>query len=608
MRKITLVFLLIISGATFAQPENAVTKIINGKRFYTHTVEQGNTLYGIQQLYKVEMSDILENNPNVSDNLIIGQQLLIPAKNETQSSSATHTVEGGETLYGISKKYNCSVEELKNLNPGIEEGIQIGQKINLPSKSGSSGEVIQSDPVLEKPKYNISYHDSIVKHTVLEHETLYSISKRYMVNADTIKTLNGIKGNKVRKGDEILIPVKKVNYQVLEKQIYPIVRDTINEGVQIVKKDVYNIAVLLPFMFAQNDAEMSKSIKLGQHREMYQTTKIAFEFYQGFMFAIDSLQKAGLSVNLFAYDTKKDTAVIRGILSKSEFDEMDLIIGPLYPKTIKYTSEICNERNIKIILPFKTDAGILHENQFAFKAVTSNMTLIDGSVDYILKNHSQHNIIILKPTLESDMALYERARDRFNTNLKPGSYNSKIIELGLGSSSGRDMNAVFKKDTVNMVIIPSNDVRFVTSAFNRLNKIINMNPYAKNMKIVAVGFEDWNKFDDVDVLHRNRLNQHYSTYRYVDYNSEHGLKFVRAFRAKTGVDPTVYSSQGFDIGMYFLSAIHLYGLNFESALEIHQPTLVQNDFQFKKISEKSGYENVSSRMIKYENFELIICE
>ncbi len=609
MRYLTIWILLFTTGIGFSQPDNAVTKIVDGKTFYVHTVEQGNTLYGIQQLYKVEMSEILNSNPNISDNLAIGQQILIPTEKNSAVESNGHTVEAGETLYGISKKYKCSIDDLKKLNPGIEQGIQIGQVIKIPG-TVQTGEVIQNDPEPEivQPSYKISYQDSIVNHTVLSHETLYSISKRYMVSSDTIRALNNIKGNKVKKGDVLLIPVKKVNYKVLEKQIVPIQKDTSIVGVQILKKDVYNVAVLLPFMFAQNDIEMSKTIKLGQHREMYPTSKIAFEFYQGFKFAVDSLKKAGLSLNIYVYDTKKDTATINDILSKGEFNDMDIVFGPLYPKTIKHTAQKCAERNIKIVLPFKTDPSVLHENKNTFKAVTSNMTLIDGTVDYLIEKHSHHNIVILKPYQESDKALYERARDRFNSGVKTGAYNSKIVELSLGSSSGRDMNAIFKKDTVNMVIIPSNDVKFVTGALNRLNKVLNMNPYAKNMKIVAVGFEDWNKFDDIDVLHRNRLNQHFSTYRYVDYNSAEGLNFVKPFRATTGVDPTVYSSQGFDVAMYFLSAIHLYGINFEPALDFHYPHLVQNDFKFKRIAEGSGFENVSSRMIKYENFELIICE
>jgi hypothetical protein len=399
-----------------------------------------------------------------------------------------------------------------------------------------------------------------------------------------------------------------VNYNILENEITDITKDTIKTALPLIMKSEYNVALILPFMFYQNDIEMSKAIKFGQVREMDPTTKIAFEFYQGFIFALDSLKKAGLSVNLYVYDTKKDTATIDQIFAKPEFETMDLVVGPLFPKTIAYAAKICQAKGIKIVLPFKTGPKVLHDNPYTFKAVTSNMTLTDGAIDYLLESHSNHNIVILKPYLDADIALYERARDRFNSNVKPGGYNAKIIETSLGSSGGRELNALLKQDTTNIVFIPSNDVKFVTGALNRLNKVLNMNPYAKKMRVIAFGYEDWNNFDDIDVLHRNRLNQHFASYRYIDYNSLDGERFVQSFRNRTGIDPTVFSSQGFDIGMYFLSAMHLYGTNFQSALDIHSMPLTQNNFKFSEISAGSGYENISVSIVKYQNFQLILCK
>ena len=121
------------------------------------------------------------------------------------------------------------------------------------------------------------------------------------------------------------------------------------------------------------------------------------------------------------------------------------------------------------------------------------------------------------------------------------------------------------------------------------------------------GFEDWNKYDDIDVLQRNRLNEHYATYRFVDYNKERGLDFVKDFRSHTGVDPTVYSTQGFDVGMYFLSALYLYGTNFENNIAKYAMDLVQNYFEFYPIASGSGYENTSVSIVRYHDFELIEC-
>ena len=132
-----------------------------------------------------------------------------------------------------------------------------------------------------------------------------------------------------------------------------------------------------------------------------------------------------------------------------------------------------------------------------------------------------------------------------------------------------------------------------------------MNPYAKNFNVISFGLEDWNKYDDLDLKYRNRTTQHYASYRYLDYNSPKGVKIIRAYRKKYGTDPNVYSCQGFDIGMYFLSALYLNGTNFDSAIEQHHLDLVQNDFLFKAVETVSGWENQRVCIIKYDNYKLV---
>jgi LysM repeat protein len=428
-----------------------------------------------------------------------------------------------------------------------------------------------------------------------------------MVDMDTIKQVNGLKNNKVKKGDVLKIPLKRVNYDVIQKDINKLAEDsTIVMQMPGIKKDEYNVALLLPFFFDKNDVEMSKTLKLGQIREMYGTTKIAYDFYQGFKFAADSLSKAGFNVNLHVYDTKGDTNTISSFFKKSEFNEMDLVVGPLFDHTMKYTTAVCQQKGIRIVLPFKSKTKVLHKNPYVYNSVASNMTLIDGTVDYLVEHKSHCNIIILEPYNESDKALYNRARDRFNEKIagKENAYNKKIVEIGLGSSGGREMNTYIKKDTVNIVIVPSDDIKFVSGAMNRMNKVMNLNPYAKGLKVVAFGFEDWNKFNDLDILHRNRMYQHYSSYRYVDYNSDKGIEFIRAYRHQYGLDPNVYSVQGFDVGMYFMSALHLYGVNFDQQIENHQMDLIQNDFQFESLEAGSGRENKRVCIVKYDNYQL----
>ena len=411
-----IVFFLFI-GMTFAQPADAQIETRNGKKYYVHVVKEGNTLYGIHRLYQVEISDILAANEGLNDNLVLGQKVYIPVPISDKKHYETYTVKQGETLYGISRKFNCSVADLKELNDGLSDGLQPGQQLTVPKaqNNGGPGEVIQSDPeppVINDtiPTYKVSLRDSIVKHTVLKHETMYSIAKRYMVSQDTIMALNKMRSSKVKKGDVLLIPVKKVNYRVVEKDLSDLVvqpKDSILQTVDTTLfKDTYNIALLLPLMLDKNEQQMNRPLRLGQVRELYKTTKVSFDFYQGFLLAADSMTQAGMNIEIYVYDTKRDTAVIAKYMSQDEFETMDLVVGPLYRNTIDYTVKECLKRKLKVVLPFNSDSDVLYNNPYVYKGVASNMTILDGIVDYVIANHSHHKVFLIKPTSAADLTLF----------------------------------------------------------------------------------------------------------------------------------------------------------------------------------------------------------
>lgn len=76
---------------------------------------------------------------------------------------------------------------------------------------------------------------------------------------------------------------------------------------------------------------------------------MSFEFYQGFVFAADSLTKAGLDVKIYVYDTKKDSATIAEIFKKEEFNQMDLVVGPMFQSETDVVSKLCLQKNIPLI-------------------------------------------------------------------------------------------------------------------------------------------------------------------------------------------------------------------------------------------------------------------
>src|SRR5690606_35484724 len=129
---------MFVASTILAQPGVAPIKSINGVNYYVHKVEAGNTLYGLKRMYGVTMDEIVQANSNsLNGGLKVGQEVLIPAKNVEQSTpavkeSSDYKVKSGETLYGISIKFNTTVDELLQLNPSAENGIQKGQILKVP--------------------------------------------------------------------------------------------------------------------------------------------------------------------------------------------------------------------------------------------------------------------------------------------------------------------------------------------------------------------------------------------------------------------------------------------------------------------------------------------
>ncbi len=100
-----------------------------------HTVAKGETLFAISRLYEVKVDDLLRWNelPN-PDAISIGQNIQVKAPIEEASEDKniiTHTVQPGETLYAISRKYNMTVDEVMDLNGMKNFNLDSGQELKV---------------------------------------------------------------------------------------------------------------------------------------------------------------------------------------------------------------------------------------------------------------------------------------------------------------------------------------------------------------------------------------------------------------------------------------------------------------------------------------------
>lgn len=104
-----------------------------------HTVEKGETLFKISQKYSMNMSELRELNPGV-DILQPGMKLKVKGKWLINPQTTPvyegrnvilHEIKKGETLYGLSKQYNTSIEDLKKINGVQEFNLQPGAYLKV---------------------------------------------------------------------------------------------------------------------------------------------------------------------------------------------------------------------------------------------------------------------------------------------------------------------------------------------------------------------------------------------------------------------------------------------------------------------------------------------
>ncbi|MDP1727330.1 MAG: LysM peptidoglycan-binding domain-containing protein [Bacteroidota bacterium] len=106
-----------------------------------HKVKQGETLYSISKMYNLKVADIKATNNLSSDTIMLGQQLVIvppepgkevlKSKDESAEESYFHSVEKGENIYLLARKYGVTVKQIRELNPSISDVLAIGQKIRI---------------------------------------------------------------------------------------------------------------------------------------------------------------------------------------------------------------------------------------------------------------------------------------------------------------------------------------------------------------------------------------------------------------------------------------------------------------------------------------------
>ena len=156
----------------------------------TYTVQKGDSLWSIAKKYNTTVEELKAAN-NLSSNLLsVGQILKIPTIQETPGNYTVYTVQKGDTLYKIANEYGLTVDNLIEYNNLSSTNLTIGQKLLIPN------EII-----------NESEYDTYV---VKAGDSLYRIAINYNTTVDNLMDINNLSTNLLSIGQKLLVP-KKTN-------------------------------------------------------------------------------------------------------------------------------------------------------------------------------------------------------------------------------------------------------------------------------------------------------------------------------------------------------------------------------------------------------------
>jgi cell wall-associated NlpC family hydrolase len=134
----------------------------------THTVAKGESFYSIAQKYQLKLSDLQQNNPDLdAKDLKIGQEIFLnkqrveespkvvveetanEVEDDTQAEDLIHVVKKGETLYKIAKKYQTTVQNIKDLNPSMKKILPTNYQLVIKKGIPIDNEVVEVVAVSE---------------------------------------------------------------------------------------------------------------------------------------------------------------------------------------------------------------------------------------------------------------------------------------------------------------------------------------------------------------------------------------------------------------------------------------------------------------------------
>ena len=314
-----------------------------------------------------------------------------------------------------------------------------------------------------------------------------------------------------------------------------------------IKKASYNVAVLLPF-------ELSDPSWQTQRKNQFVT-----DLYAGLRLAQDSLQRAGRPIQLFAYDTGADTLALKQVLTLPELAGMDLLIGPIYKSGAKLLSRYAREHQIVCVNPLSQDGDLVLDNPWHYLFAPSAATQGRAAAQFALSTYGagRPGVVLHEDSKDETafanayQAAYEAEGGKISILRR---FNPDVDESLATAFTGLDLA------NVSHVVVASDNRRTGPYAIRQLH----LQPAATRPGLVAPG--SWLDNPRLDIGQLSAPGTYFVQPKYFDEQGMGFRRFRQLYLQRQRLPPSLFASQGFEMLLYFGTALFQYGPSFQASL------------------------------------------
>ena len=561
---------------------------MNGKTYYVHIVLERQTIYGITKAYGVTEEDLYAANPMLKqEGLKAGTVLYVPTVSEQKETPVQTTVK------------EKPVEKEK---PVVKEEKPVVVK-EQPAPKENKPVVIDTKPA---PTPNA---DGFIEHTVKWFEDLYGVAKTYGVTAEEIMAANGLKSSRISKRQTLLIPVTDKAKESIKDKL-PSVKKPAEEKpvvaapVQEVPVQVETPVVEQPVTEAKpEETEPSEGILdwlsgvtgkgsadialILPFNAAGKTSETNMDFYSGVLMALRDLEKEGLKATLNVFDLQA------GIPSSFDLGKNDFILGPITSSDLTTILGVTGGQ-VPIVSPLDQRAGDLADTHEGFiQAPSSTTSQYNELAAWAAEDCVRGDQLILVTEKTANGSTAPAIGIREALMAAGTTFEGVSWTQGEGRSLPASLTARLTKSGVNRIIVASEKEAFVSDLVRNLGILL-----GRGYKIVLYAPSRVRTFESIDSSNYHQCFMHICSPYFADYEAENVKAFVRSYRALYRTEPSQFAFQGYDLTRYFASLVAKYGNRWTRALRQVDGSGIHTDFHFES-ARTGSYRNTAIRRIVY---------